>query len=64
LATCADDKEVCEMRGTRVKNTKLRTVHGRWWRSRAFWTWVLVVVVAAISVGLAILGGPNGGGGG
>jgi hypothetical protein len=52
------------MRDTRVKNTKLRTVHYRWWRSRQFWTSVLMVALGlAIGVALAILGGPNGGGG-
>jgi hypothetical protein len=51
------------MRDTRVKTTKLRTVHHRWWRSRQFWIWVLTVVLGlAIGLALAILGGPNSGG--
>jgi hypothetical protein len=55
------------MRDTRVKDTKLRTVHYRWWRSRQFWTYALMVLMVvlglAIGVALAILGGPNGGAG-
>jgi hypothetical protein len=43
----------------RVKNTKLRTVHDRWWRSERFKMGVVMAVGCAIGVALGILD-PNG----
>jgi hypothetical protein len=46
-----------------VKNTTLRTVHPRWWRSERFRTGMACQLGLGVGVGLGILGGPNGGGG-
>jgi hypothetical protein len=49
------------MAGTRLRSTKVRTVHDRWWRSQRFWAWVLLLLMVAVIVVATILD-PNGGG--
>jgi hypothetical protein len=50
------------MAGTRLRSTKSRTVHDRWWRSQRFWMWALLLLMGGLNVVATILD-PNGGGG-
>jgi hypothetical protein len=51
------------MAGTRLRSTKVRTVHDRWWRSPDFWMKVLMILLLVALIVATILD-PNGGGGG
>jgi hypothetical protein len=52
------------LKSTRLKNTTLRTVHPRWWRSGDFWAKVVLLLIVAAVVVTTILNPHDVSGGG